>query len=74
MSNDPDIIRINSLKICNGASSAGPSEAKTPFLIGVAGGTASGKVCILSNFQIVFIPHSWCNCEKIIILICQRQF
>lgn len=28
----------------NGAKSNGTAEVKTPFLIGVAGGTASGKV------------------------------
>lgn len=27
-------------------SNGGSIEEKTPFLIGVAGGTASGKVCI----------------------------
>lgn len=41
MSNEPDVIKINGLKIFNGTSSN--SETKTPFLIGVAGGTASGK-------------------------------
>lgn len=40
MSNDPDVIKINGIKV-NGIS---PNETKTPFLIGVAGGTASGKV------------------------------
>lgn len=44
MSNDPDVIKFNGLKISNGT----PSEPKTPFLIGVAGGTASGKVSNLS--------------------------
>lgn len=44
MSNDPDVIRINNLKICNGTMSIDLSETKKPFLIGVAGGTASGKV------------------------------
>lgn len=46
MSNEPDIIRINGLKISNGTSTTGALEPKTPFLIGVAGGTASGKVRI----------------------------
>lgn len=52
MSNEPDIIRINGLKISNGTngtSSSSSSEVKTPFLIGVAGGTASGKVSILTK-------------------------
>lgn len=44
MSNEPDVIRINGLKITNGTSASANSEPKTPFLIGVAGGTASGKV------------------------------
>lgn len=44
MSNDPDVIKINGLKL-NGTSPMGTiNEVKTPFLIGVAGGTASGKV------------------------------
>lgn len=38
MSNEPDVIKIN------GLSTPSRSEGKTPFLIGVAGGTASGKV------------------------------
>lgn len=42
MSNEPDVI-----KILNGTLKASGSETKTPFLIGVAGGTASGKVTIL---------------------------
>lgn len=43
MASDPDLIPINgSMK--GGKSS--PNEAKTPFLIGVAGGTASGKVSV----------------------------
>lgn len=44
MSNEPDVIRVNGLKVSNGTSAAGEIEPKTPFLIGVAGGTASGKV------------------------------
>lgn len=40
MANDPDIIKTNGAK----ANGAPVSEPKTPFLIGVAGGTASGKV------------------------------
>lgn len=44
MSNEPDVIKINGLKISNGTSATGSAEPKTPFLIGVAGGTASGKV------------------------------
>lgn len=44
MSNEPDVIKINGLKISNGTSASNASEPKTPFLIGVAGGTASGKV------------------------------
>lgn len=43
MSNDPDVIRINNFKICS-INMSGSSEMKKPFLIGVAGGTASGKV------------------------------
>lgn len=43
MSNEPDVIKINGLKIFNGTSASNQSETKTPFLIGVAGGTASGK-------------------------------
>lgn len=43
MSNEPDVIKINGLKIFNGTSSTNHSGTKTPFLIGVAGGTASGK-------------------------------
>ena len=43
MSNEPDVIKINGLKIFNGTSLSNHSETKTPFLIGVAGGTASGK-------------------------------
>lgn len=35
-----NIPTLNNLKITNG-------EIKTPFLIGVAGGTASGKVIVL---------------------------
>lgn len=42
MANDPDIIKSNGAKAQNGVT--GTSEQKTPFLIGVAGGTASGKV------------------------------
>lgn len=41
MSNEPDVI-----KILNGTSITNGPETKTPFLIGVAGGTASGKVLI----------------------------
>lgn len=37
---NPDVIKINGTKT-NGTSNGVP---KTPFLIGVAGGTASGKV------------------------------
>lgn len=46
MSNEPDVVRINGLKISNGTNgiAGSTSETKTPFLIGVAGGTASGKV------------------------------
>lgn len=44
MSNEPDVIRFNGLKTLNGTTANGRSETKTPFLIGVAGGTASGKV------------------------------
>lgn len=41
MANDPDVIKINGSKV-NGMPPS--NEPKTPFLIGVAGGTASGKV------------------------------
>lgn len=41
MANDPDVVQTNGVK-ANGV--APTAEAKTPFLIGVAGGTASGKV------------------------------
>lgn len=43
MSNAPDVIKINGIKL-NTATSSSANEIKTPFLIGVAGGTASGKV------------------------------
>lgn len=43
MSNEPDVVKING-KILNGVKSSDCPEKKTPFLIGVAGGTASGKV------------------------------
>lgn len=48
MSNDPDVIRINNIEMYNETISAGHSETKRPFLIGVAGGTASGKVDYIS--------------------------
>lgn len=51
MSNDPDVIKFNGLKISNGTA----SETKTPFLIGVAGGTASGKVSDYHNKNNNFI-------------------
>lgn len=51
MSNDPDVIRINGLKITNGTSASSSTEPKTPFLIGVAGGTASGKVSNLFDID-----------------------
>lgn len=44
MSNEPDVVRLNGIKIFNGFKSSDCSGKKTPFLIGVAGGTASGKV------------------------------
>lgn len=62
MSNEPDVIRINGLRICNGTSVTGALEPKTPFLIGVAGGTASGKVFEIITFSIYlfkFVIHLW---------------
>lgn len=44
MSNDPDVIKIDNLYMANSASNTALLENKSPFLIGVAGGTASGKV------------------------------
>lgn len=61
MSNEPDVIRINGLKISNGTSATGASP-KNPFLIGVAGGTASGKVFDLikiSKYLFTFVTHEW---------------
>lgn len=49
MSNEPDVIKINGLDTRSGT--------KTPFLIGVAGGTASGKVYVLC-LQIKFCANS----------------
>lgn len=52
MSSGPDLIPSNGVK-GNGVvktkanGKASPSETKMPFLIGVAGGTASGKVSVL---------------------------
>lgn len=43
-----NIPSLNNLKISNG-------EIKTPFLIGVAGGTASGKVSFQQDFYIISI-------------------
>lgn len=62
MSNEPDVIRINGLKISDGTSATGALEPKTPFLIGVAGGTASGKVFGLIIFSIYLFKcamHMW---------------
>lgn len=44
MSNDPDVIKTNGLRLNGTANPTTSNEVKTPFLIGVAGGTASGKV------------------------------
>lgn len=44
MSNDPDVIKFNNLRLNGQANLTSANEVKTPFLIGVAGGTASGKV------------------------------
>lgn len=54
MSNNSEDITINDLTIHNKESSI-QFEAKNPFLIGVAGGTASGKVRIQT---IIMFNHS----------------
>lgn len=61
MSNEPDVIRINGLKISNGTSAAGGLEPKTPFLIGVAGGTASGKVNQSIRFAMYYLFNFMCR-------------
>lgn len=63
MSNDPDVIRINNFKICN-INMSGFSETKKPFLIGVAGGTASGKVMIIF-FRFKFFARFHVSSEHI---------
>lgn len=76
MSNEPDVI-----KILNGTSQASGSETKTPFLIGVAGGTASGKVFILKLLSLYLIlkksiekepefKYQQCNQIKIFVSLC----
>lgn len=52
MANDPDVVQTNGVK-ANGV--APTAEAKTPFLIGVAGGTASGKVRKSPTNQDLFV-------------------
>lgn len=69
MSNDPDVIKINGIKV-NGIS---PSETKTPFLIGVAGGTASGKVSnrTSTTHKIIFLVFSFfMEAQKISVYLC----
>lgn len=60
MSSGPDLIPSTNGAKGNGTvkakvnGKASPSETKTPFLIGVAGGTASGKV---SNPKYFHVNH-----------------
>lgn len=49
MSNAPDVIKINGLGLNGTLNPTTSNEVKTPFLIGVAGGTASGKVSKLHS-------------------------
>ncbi|XP_055305589.1 uridine-cytidine kinase isoform X2 [Sitodiplosis mosellana] len=74
MSNEPDVIKINALKIFNGTSSSNHSETKTPFLIGVAGGTASGKSTVCKRIIEQLGQADMNHAERQVVCISQDSF
>lgn len=51
------------------------TETKSPFLIGVAGGTACGKVNIINNYcTIIFIYFEINRKQKYILVYCLQKY
>lgn len=66
MSNEPDVIRFNDLRMFNGT--------KTPFLIGVAGGTASGKSTVCKRIMEQLGQADMDHTERQVVCISQDSF
>ncbi|XP_037719308.1 uridine-cytidine kinase isoform X1 [Drosophila subpulchrella] len=69
-----DLRRVDSLRLPNGDGAAGNDEVKSPFLIGVAGGTASGKSTVCKKIMEQLGQAEMDHTQRQVVSISQDSF